>query len=266
VAFRDVLVHAPKESLTYLRPGDDYALGGLVVHVAAVLRHYLAVMDAIVAAGFGVSRPSNPKGLFEVAAARAHAGLQPTERVGALKEMAELHGRVRDRMASVTFSEWERKAPVWYSDEELYPTSLADIAGWLTDHYLEHVPQVGSLLADWRTLQVVEGFNRAFGRRDVEGVMDAMTPDCVFENTFPAPDGERFEGAEAVADFWRQFFAATPSARWEQEEALAAGDRAVVRWILRWDEGSDNRGHVRGVDVFRVRNGKIAEKLSYVKG
>ena len=25
-------------------------------------------------------------------------------------------------------------------------------------------------------------------------------------------------------------------------------------------------GHVRGVDVFRVRDGKVAEKLSYVKG
>jgi hypothetical protein len=25
-------------------------------------------------------------------------------------------------------------------------------------------------------------------------------------------------------------------------------------------------GHVRGVDIFRVRDGKLAEKLSYVKG
>ncbi|MBS1243923.1 MAG: hypothetical protein H6R41_460, partial [Deltaproteobacteria bacterium] len=24
--------------------------------------------------------------------------------------------------------------------------------------------------------------------------------------------------------------------------------------------------HIRGVDVFRVRDGKVAEKLSYVKG
>jgi hypothetical protein len=27
-----------------------------------------------------------------------------------------------------------------------------------------------------------------------------------------------------------------------------------------------NAGHVRGVDAFRVRDGKVAEKLSYVKG
>jgi len=30
------------------------------------------------------------------------------------------------------------------------------------------------------------------------------------------------------------------------------------------DDGSP--GHVRGVDVFRIRAGKIAEKRSYVKG
>lgn len=33
-------------------------------------------------------------------------------------------------------------------------------------------------------------------------------------------------------------------------------------------DGSDREsdGYVRGVDVYRVRAGKVAEKLSYVKG
>ena len=44
------------------------------------------------------------------------------------------------------------------------------------------------------------------------------------------------------------------------------GDRAVVRWTFSWREPDGNRGHVRGVDVLRLRDGKIAEKLSYVKG
>jgi len=39
----------------------------------------------------------------------------------------------------------------------------------------------------------------------------------------------------------------------------------VVRWIYRWVRDGQE-GHVRGVDVFRVRDGKVAEKLSYVKG
>ena len=35
----------------------------------------------------------------------------------------------------------------------------------------------------------------------------------------------------------------------------------VTRWRYYFDGG-----HVRGVDVFTVRDGRVAEKLSYVKG
>ena len=115
------------------------------------------------------------------------------------------------------------------------------------------------------TRSVVEAFNQAFARHDAAAVMDLMTADCVFESTFPPPDGERHEGAEAVRGFWERFFGSTPSAYFEVEEAFEAGDRAVVRWRFTWDE-PHGRGHVRGVDVFRVRDGKVAEKLSYVKG
>lgn len=111
------------------------------------------------------------------------------------------------------------------------------------------------------TLAAVERFNAAFARCDVDAVMAQMTDDCVFDSTQPAPDGQRFEGQAAVRGFWEEFFAATPSARFASEETLVSADRAVVRWTFHWDGG-----HVRGVDVFRVRDGKVAEKLSYVKG
>jgi ketosteroid isomerase-like protein len=113
------------------------------------------------------------------------------------------------------------------------------------------------------TLDVIRRFNEAFNRHDVDAVMALMTADCVFENTLPAPDGERFAGAAAVRAFWRQFFQSTPGARFEAEEVFGAGDRAVVRWVFHWDSSG---GHVRGVDVLRVRDGKVAEKLAYVKG
>jgi hypothetical protein len=45
------------------------------------------------------------------------------------------------------------------------------------------------------------------------------------------------------------------------QEIVAAGDRTVVRWTYLF-----GHGHVRGVDVLRVRDGRVAEKLSYVKG
>ena len=114
-------------------------------------------------------------------------------------------------------------------------------------------------------LAVVRRFNDAFNRHDVDAVMAVMTDDCVFESTRPAPDGARYEGSAAVRAFWEQFFANSPQARFEFTDMFAAGDRCVVRWTYHWVKAT-GAGHVRGVDVFRVRDGKVAEKLSYVKG
>jgi ketosteroid isomerase-like protein len=44
-------------------------------------------------------------------------------------------------------------------------------------------------------LDVIRRFNEAFNRHDVDGLMALMTSDCVFDNTLPARDGERVEGA-----------------------------------------------------------------------
>lgn len=111
------------------------------------------------------------------------------------------------------------------------------------------------------TLAAIARFNEAFNRHDVEDVMAAMTDDCLFENTDPAPDGERYQGAAAVREFWDGFFQSNSLAKFVAEEQFAAGDRCVVRWRYDWADG-----HVRGVDVFRVCDGRVSEKLCYVKG
>ncbi|HUG14331.1 MAG TPA: nuclear transport factor 2 family protein [Thermomicrobiales bacterium] len=116
------------------------------------------------------------------------------------------------------------------------------------------------------TLDTIERFNEAFNRGDVDAVMALMTDDCVFENTSPAPAGERYEGQAAVRAFWESFFSGSPQAVFDAEETFVAGDRATVRWTYRWDPAATTGGFVRGVDVFRVRDGKVAEKLAYVKG
>lgn len=117
--------------------------------------------------------------------------------------------------------------------------------------------------ASTQTLAVVEAFNEAFNRHDVAGVMALMTDDCVFEDTYPPPDGKRTAGQRAVRLAFAEFFRQSPQAHFECEEIVALGDRCAVRWRYRWD---DSGGHVRGIDLFRLRDGKIAEKLSYVKG
>ncbi len=53
-----------------------------------------------------------------------------------------------------------------------------------------------------------------------------------------------------------QFFADFPTANFGIEEMFTAGDRALVRWRDTWADG-----HVRGVDVMRVTDGRVAESL-----
>ena len=116
------------------------------------------------------------------------------------------------------------------------------------------------------TIEVIENFNEALNRHDVPAVMALMTEDCIFDNTYPPPDGERFVGQEAVRRFWEEFFRSSLDAVFKSEEMITLGDRCVIRWRYEWTSTDGSRGHVRGVDVFRVRDGKVAEKLAYVKG
>jgi len=113
---------------------------------------------------------------------------------------------------------------------------------------------------------VIDAFNEAFNRHDVDAVMALMTDDVIFDSTGPAPDGELFVGAEAVRGFWERFFGSTPGAWFDAEDVFGADDRATVRWKFTFDKNDPGSGHVRGVDVFKVRDGKVAEKLCYVKG
>jgi uncharacterized protein (TIGR03086 family) len=110
------------------------------------------------------------------------------------------------------------------------------------------------------------GFARAFGAGDVDAIMALMTEDCVFESTDPAPDGVRIEGAAAVRQVWDDLFTRTPGAAFTTEELYAGDGRAVLRWRFSWTGADGRPGHVRGVDTLKLRDGKVCEKLSYVKG
>jgi hypothetical protein len=64
-----------------------------------------------------------------------------------------------------------------------------------------------------------------------------------------------------TTEAWRVFFAGSPASHFEVEEMFGAGDRVIVRWLCGWADG-----HVRGADLLRVRAGRVAESLAYVKG
>lgn len=111
------------------------------------------------------------------------------------------------------------------------------------------------------TLATVTRFNEAFNQKDVEAVVGMMTPDVVFENT----SGGRFEGQETVRTVLDRAFQLMSAGWFKTEEIMTWEDRAVVLWEYAFDKADPGRGHVRGVDIFRVRDDRVSEKFSYVK-
>jgi len=145
------LAKVPDEALAYLKPGDDYALGGLQVHVNWVLGHYRRVLDALIAGGFAPMAAADPPGEWEAFNQKAKAGLTAVGRVQALAEMASLHQSVVKTAQGLQASDWWRKAAVVYGEgKDPYPTSPEDLIGWLRDHYREHVDQSAELITSWR--------------------------------------------------------------------------------------------------------------------
>ena len=107
---------------------------------------------------------------------------------------------------------------------------------------------------------VVDRFNDAWNAHDLEAALALCTEDVVFDSTDPAPDGVRHEGKAAVRAAWEPVFS-TAGAHFSTEDSFVVDDRLVQRWRFDWDGG-----HIRGIDVIRVRDGLVCEKLAYVKG
>jgi hypothetical protein len=108
-------------------------------------------------------------------------------------------------------------------------------------------------------IAVVSAFGNACNAHELEAALSLCADDIVFDGTTP-PDGLRVVGHDALRQVWMPIFA-DPATHMEVEDTFAVGDRVTQRCCYSWENG-----HVRAVDIYRVVDRKITEKLSYVKG
>jgi len=108
-------------------------------------------------------------------------------------------------------------------------------------------------------LAVVTGFGDACNAHDLGRALSFCAEEMVLDSTTP-PDGDRIIGHDALRALWEPIFA-DPATKLEVEETIVTADRVIQRCRYSW-----GGGHVRAVDVYTIRDGKIVEKLSYVKG
>ena len=109
-------------------------------------------------------------------------------------------------------------------------------------------------------------FNEAFNQHDVKSLLQLLSRDCVFEDTAPAPDGRRYVGEESLEQFWQGYFKDFPHVCMSIEEIFGLGNRCIMRWRCDWGEAGGGQGHVRGVDIFNVREGLHLRKIILLQG
>ena len=102
---------------------------------------------------------------------------------------------------------------------------------------------------------LIERYNAAWNAQDLDAIHALHHPDIVFDNHTA---DERAEGAEAVREHIEQIFRNNPTLRFTTRAFYVGDDFAVCEWTAsvgskEWD----------GVDVFPLRDGKIARKDVY---
>lgn len=117
-------------------------------------------------------------------------------------------------------------------------------------------------MPDNAIVKLMNDFNNAFLKHDPSLLDGLIADDCVLENNAPGPDGARHVGGAACREFWAGI-AADENAQFEPEEIWGSEDRGIIRWTLRWGPGPTD--YVRGVNLMKVRDGKIIEAMGYVK-
>ncbi len=106
----------------------------------------------------------------------------------------------------------------------------------------------------------------ALNRHDTAVITRLLSDDVILECAGPAPAGTVYTGKAGVTGYYEVFFRNTPYARIEIEEIFGSGNRCVARWRNERSGAGGESKNIRGVDIFRVKNGFICEILSYIKG
>jgi steroid delta-isomerase-like uncharacterized protein len=113
-------------------------------------------------------------------------------------------------------------------------------------------------VADLRTL--IDRYNDAWNRQDLDAICALHAPDMVFENHNA---GERAEGEAAVRAHLAQIFANWPDLRFRGRSMYMGEDFVVQEWTATATHPSGRRIEWDGLDVFPIEHGLIKRKDVY---
>jgi ketosteroid isomerase-like protein len=115
--------------------------------------------------------------------------------------------------------------------------------------------------------KALAGWNKAWDKHDLEGVMELFHDDVLFDNF----TGGRVQGKEKLRKAWGPWFASHGDFKFTEEETFIdeKEQKAGYRWQFDWpsqEKGYEGKPETRrGVDVLHFKDGKIIKKLTYSK-
>jgi ketosteroid isomerase-like protein len=113
----------------------------------------------------------------------------------------------------------------------------------------------------------VDRFNTVWNGHDLDGILEMMTDDVVFEASFgKQPWGERITGKAEVRKFLEAMFERIPDIRWDEFRHFAHPQQVTVEWVTSGTPRGGVPYKVWGCDILAIRDGRIAGKHSYRKG
>ena len=116
------------------------------------------------------------------------------------------------------------------------------------------------------TRALLDSLFAAFNRHDADGVVACMTDDVVFDAAVGAEvHGTRFTGRAAVRAAFAKTFADLPDVRWDDVRHVCGPELTVTTWTMRASRPDGARLEVEGVDLFTLRDGRVALKRAFRK-
>ena len=116
-------------------------------------------------------------------------------------------------------------------------------------------------------MTLLRAFGKAFNAGDVDGILACVTDDFEWRLAEgpDAPDGRIVRGKEEVRQALRERDARFRSARFSETEVFIAEGQVIGRFRATGSYASGAPLDVRGVDLYPIRDGRIAVKDSYWK-
>jgi ketosteroid isomerase-like protein len=118
-------------------------------------------------------------------------------------------------------------------------------------------------MQETQNIKVVQESYAAFGRGDIQGILDRLDDDVLWKGVYGAAPhvptaGER-RGRTAVKEFFRLVAENVKFSRFEPKEFIATGDKVVALGHYTATTPIGKRFDSDFAMVFTVRNGKVTE-------